>query len=231
MRAIEPPLTSKEITMRLFRRISDIITANLNELVDQFEDPERMLKQAFREMEQALTSALQSAARSVAQERLLDRQAAQHRDHAQRWRERAAQAVAAGDDQLARRAITVRRHKEQLFAALNDQLFQVRDTNARLHRQIDGMRAKMGEVRWRLDALVARRRTAEARRRLSCIDGSMAVASYDVAHWLTRVELAEDEADALAELSGEDEAAQMLQDVESAAVEQELAELKRHAGV
>ena len=43
--------------MRLFQRIGDIIAANLNDLVDRFEDPEVMLKQAIREMETMIESA------------------------------------------------------------------------------------------------------------------------------------------------------------------------------
>ena len=57
--------------MGLFRRFGDILSANLNDLVDRFEDPEKMLRQAIREMEQAVASGLNSAAKVVANERLL----------------------------------------------------------------------------------------------------------------------------------------------------------------
>ena len=60
--------------MRLFRRIGDIISANLNEVVERFEDPELGLKLAIREMEEAVDSAFDGAVKTVANEKLLARQ-------------------------------------------------------------------------------------------------------------------------------------------------------------
>ena len=40
--------------MGIFHRVSDIISANINDLVDRFEDPERMLRQAIREMQESI---------------------------------------------------------------------------------------------------------------------------------------------------------------------------------
>jgi phage shock protein A len=57
--------------MGIFRRFTDILSANLNDLIDRFEDPEKALRQAIREMEQAVTDALNSAAKVIANERLL----------------------------------------------------------------------------------------------------------------------------------------------------------------
>ncbi len=65
--------------MRLFQRISDIIAANLNDLVDRFEDPEAMLKHAIREMETMIEEATGGAARAIAGERLLARDLARPR--------------------------------------------------------------------------------------------------------------------------------------------------------
>ncbi|MHC4666592.1 MAG: PspA/IM30 family protein, partial [Planctomycetota bacterium] len=52
--------------MGIFSRISDIISANLNDMVEGFEHPERMLKQAVREMETTIDQALQSTAKTIA---------------------------------------------------------------------------------------------------------------------------------------------------------------------
>ncbi len=79
--------------MRLFRRIGDIIAANLNELVDRFEDPEVMLKQAIREMETMIEDATAAAARAIASERLLARDLSDHEEKARRWHARAEEAV------------------------------------------------------------------------------------------------------------------------------------------
>ena len=73
-------------SMRLFRRIGDIVAANLNDLVDRFEDPEVMLKQAIREMETMIEDATADAARAIAAERLLARDLSDHQEKARRWR-------------------------------------------------------------------------------------------------------------------------------------------------
>ncbi len=91
--------------MGLFQRIGDIIAANLNDLVDRFEDPEVMLKQAIREMETMIEAATAGAARAIAGERLLSKDLSDHEQKAARWRARAEEGVSRGDDDLARQAI------------------------------------------------------------------------------------------------------------------------------
>ena len=217
--------------MRLFRRIGDIISANLNEMIDHFEDPEKMLKQAVREMEQAVAAALDSAVMPVANEKLLAKQLAENGHQAERWQQRAEQAVAAGEDNLARRAITRKLQHEKLVAALGDQHAAATETSVKLRRQIEGMRAKLAEAKRKLAALIARKRTAEARRQLlrvtSSISGHGAFGRFD--RLFEQVELAEAEADAFRELNGQDDE-EAFEDDETAVVEQELAALKEHAG-
>src|SRR5262245_5577790 len=67
------PTTTPERSgpMGLFRRISDIISANFNEMVDQFEDPEKMLKQAVREMEESIAAAKKEVVGAMASEKLV----------------------------------------------------------------------------------------------------------------------------------------------------------------
>ena len=104
--------------MGLFKRVGDIVSANLNELLDGVENPEVMLKQAAREMEAALSSALDSAARVIANERLLDKQLAEHRGHLERWQQEATRSVRAGDDERARFAIARKAEQQKLVASL-----------------------------------------------------------------------------------------------------------------
>ena len=163
--------------MRLFRRIGDIVSANLNEMIDHFEDPEKMLKQAVREMERAVTAALDAAVKVVANEKLLAKQLAENRRQADRWHDRAGQAVDAGDDALARRALTRKVQHEELVAALEDQQAAATETSRKLRRQIDGMRAKLAEAKRKLATLTARKRAAEARKQfheVTAISGGLA---------------------------------------------------------
>ena len=153
-----------DCSMRLFQRIGDIIAANLNDLVDRFEDPEVMLKHAIREMETMIESATGGAARAIAGERLLGRELADHERKATRWTARAENAVIQGDDDLARQAIVRAHEHEAMAAALLEQRTSAERTAQALRGQVNAMRAKQAEARRKLESLSARRQLAETGR-------------------------------------------------------------------
>ncbi len=143
--------------MGLFRRFTDILSANLNDLVDRFEDPEKMLRQAIREMERAVETALQGAAKVLASAKLIEKQLADNRRLAEDWRERARRAVAASDETLARKALERRAELLRLTAALEDQHASTAQSGIKLRRQIDGMKARLAEAKRKLATLAARK--------------------------------------------------------------------------
>ncbi len=91
--------------MGVIRRTSDIIAANVNDLVDYFEHPQRMLRQAVRDMEGSLAATRAAVARSIGSEKLLAKTRAGHLAQIDRWRGRAVAALAEGDEALARAAV------------------------------------------------------------------------------------------------------------------------------
>jgi phage shock protein A len=150
--------------MRLIKRVNAILTAQLNDIVDTFEKPERMLRQAIREMETALERAVESTAKAIAAEKRLRREAAECRTQAQAWQERAGQFVAQNDDVRARQALSRKLEKDKLAEALEGQLAQSEETTGKLRRQLESLRARLAEARRHLASLIARQRAAEARR-------------------------------------------------------------------
>lgn len=220
--------------MNLFTRIGDILSANLNELVDRFEDPESMLKQAIREMETALTQTLDGAARVIAGEKLLARRIAQHTQESETWQQRAVQRVAAKDDDGARRALRRRQELEKLLAALREELAETESHSATLRRQIDAMHVKLAEARRKFATLSARRQAAQARLALGTGTAGCAVRAQPLNRFnqlCEQVERAEAEAVARSELVGSsweeefaDEAGPQESDIES-----QLQSIKQHA--
>ena len=212
--------------MGIFRRVSDILSANVNELIDQFECPETMLKQAVREMETAIEKSMDAAARAIANRKLLEKQLEEHRRRADQWNNRAKQAVRESDDDRARRALARKADNEKLAAALGDHLAAADELSGRLRRQVDAMRVRLAEARQKLVTLVARNRAAEARRKFQI---NLGEATFDTGasgrfeRMAGRIEQAEAEADALVELFHWDEV-----DLAGASpeVEDELASLK-----
>jgi phage shock protein A len=63
----------------LFKRISDLISANINDLIDRVEDPERMIKQIIREMEESITMAKEGVIQAIASEKQLQKELEHHR--------------------------------------------------------------------------------------------------------------------------------------------------------
>src|SRR6516165_4540718 len=122
--------------MRLFQRISDIIAANLNDLVDRFEDPEVMLKQAIREMDTMIEGATAGAARAIAGERLLAKDLSDHEEKAAQWRARAEAGVSRGDDDLARQAIARAFEHDAMAQAFREQRASAEKTAQALRNQI-----------------------------------------------------------------------------------------------
>lgn len=212
--------------MGLFRRVSDIISANLNEMVDRFEDPEKMLNQAIREMEMAIRRAMDTAARVIANEKLLEKQLARQRRQIEHWQQRAAGCAKSGEDDPTRYALIRRRESEKLVAALQDELDQTRRVGEKSRRQIDAMRVKLHEALRKLVTLSAAKQTAVIQRQLAtrmnaAVFSESAFGRFD--RLCGNIERAEAEAEALYELSSDGESPDAGRDFE---IEAELEALK-----
>src|SRR5690242_20003850 len=84
--------------MGLFHRLQTLLAANFNDLLDQAENPEKLLRQAVRELETAQGRLLDAAARAIAHERLLARQHQACGERVNATQARAAAAARRGDD-------------------------------------------------------------------------------------------------------------------------------------
>jgi phage shock protein A len=221
--------------MGVFKRISDIISANLNDLTEGFEDPERMLRQAVREMEETIAEVTNQTAKAMANETTLSSELERNRIQQQQWQGHAEKAVEEGNENLARKAIIRKSEHEKLMAALKDQLSAAQEASASLRCQLAGMKAKLAEGKRNLATLSARKRAADFRKKMECqaagavsdLDDS-AFAKFD--RMKAKVEQAEAEAAAMAELRGMGTSG-TAEDIEAPEedldVSAELAELKR----
>jgi phage shock protein A len=152
--------------MGVFRRVSDIISANVNDLVEKFETPEVMLRLAIREMDAALSRTTGAAARAIADGRMLDLQLEAQKCESADLHRRACEALRCGDEPAARRALSRHNDCKKLIAALDDQQTAARSAASRLRRQLDAMRVRRSEAEYKLHLVRARQQAAEARRHL-----------------------------------------------------------------
>jgi phage shock protein A len=75
--------------MSIFKRIQDIVSANLNDLIEGYEHPEQMLRQAIREMEEAIHRAQPDAARAIANEKTIAKELVSNEARSATWHSRA----------------------------------------------------------------------------------------------------------------------------------------------
>ena len=222
--------------MGIFKRINDIISANLNDLTEGFEEPEKMLRQAIREMEESIASATQETAKALANEKVLTKELGNNQAQGEKWQSRAEQAVESGDDDLAKKALKRKNEHDKLVAALEDQIDSARGATQSLRRQLDGMKAKLSEAKRNLSTLSARQRAADFRKKMQTVGSEFqsdldddAFVKFD--RLKSRVEQAEAEAEAMAELTGKPEPDLDLEEEfttdEGAEVDAQLAEMKK----
>src|SRR5262245_25514815 len=146
--------------MNLLKRMSGLLTANLNDLIDQCEDPEKMLRQAVRDMETALGQLMDGAARVIAHHKLLSRQLNEQNEAVARCAKLAEGAVGRGDDELARGELLRKAEHHRLAGALSRQVTSASALGQRLRRQVTAMRIRLAEARRKLVEISARDRAA-----------------------------------------------------------------------
>ncbi|MCP5419402.1 MAG: PspA/IM30 family protein [Gammaproteobacteria bacterium] len=151
----------------LFKRISDVIAANLNDLVDRVEDPERMIKQLIREMEENINSAKESVIDAMASEKQLAKELDSQRRQAEDWQKRARQALESGNEILAREALSRKKEHEKIIRNLDESWQSAKRTSERLKAQLRALESKLDEARLKKGSLVARKRAAQAREQMS----------------------------------------------------------------
>ncbi|HEY1602191.1 MAG TPA: PspA/IM30 family protein [Pirellulales bacterium] len=218
--------------MGLFKRVSDILSANLNDMVEKYEDPEKMLKQAVREMETSIETSRRDVAKALASDKIVAKELADNEHKASQWQQRAESAVEAGDEKLARQALGRKQEYEKLAAALRDQHSAAVESSATLRRQLEGMQAKLADAKRQLGTLSARKKAADVRAKLSLGTASPelnhdAFAKFD--RMREKVEMAEAEADALRELASESvqEEISLEQESSNLEIDSELRELQK----
>lgn len=150
----------------LFKRISDVLAANLNDLVDRVEDPERMIKQLIREMEENINSAREGVIDALASEKQLARELEHQRRQAEEWHGRARLALESGNEALAREALLRKKEHDGIVANLQASWEASRRTGERLKTQLRALEMKLEEARLKKGSLVARQRAAQARERM-----------------------------------------------------------------
>jgi len=216
----------------IFDRLTRLIRANVNDLIDQAEDPEKMIDQILREMHESIVGARAQVAAMIAQEKELELDVNETKKLASEWGKKAERAVTAGKDDLAREALRRKRDNEENSAIYAEQLAAQEQAVTRLKDQLRQLEAKYQTTLGARDSLVARQRRAKAQRQVA--EAVVVFTPLDPSSELDRMErkIRSEEAHAMAALEMGDESfdSQFRALEAESDVEDELDALKRALG-
>ncbi|WP_066424720.1 PspA/IM30 family protein [Anabaena sp. 4-3] len=214
--------------MGLFDRIKRVVSANLNDLVNKAEDPEKMLEQAILEMQEDLVQLRQGVAQAIAAQKRTEKQYNEAQNEINKWQRNAQLALQKGDENLARQALERKKTYTETGTALKVSLEQQSTQVETLKRNLIQLESKISEAKTKKEMLKARITTAKAQEQLQGMvrgmNTSSAMAAFE--RMEEKVLMQEARAQSAAELAGADLETQFAQLEASSDVDDELAALK-----
>src|SRR6476619_6777069 len=108
--------------MALLERVATLLKANLNDLIDKAEHPEKMIKQIILDMENQLLQVKTQVAIAMADQHLLEKKQKENEDKIADWGRKAEMAVGKKQDDLARAAIERSLHYKQMSENFRQQV-------------------------------------------------------------------------------------------------------------
>lgn len=222
--------------MGIFSRTRDIIAANFNELLDQADDPAKMIRMIIMEMEETLVEVRASAARTIADQKEMHRHTVKLEKLQADWGEKAQLALSKDREDLARAALMEKKKAADMCDQLKQEIAVLDDALRAYEQDIAKLQNRLREARSRQTQIAARLESAENRVKLRSLMTNErvddALARFDQLE--RRVDYAEGRADALsiADGTGKPTLADEISALESSdKVDEELEEMKRALGM
>ena len=219
--------------MGLLERVSTLIRANLNDLVDRAEDPEKMIKQVILDMENQYLQVKTQVAVSIADQHMLEKKLRENEDTAKDWMHRAELAVDKSQDDLARSALDRYQTSQRLAQSYREQVDDQKAQVETLKGALMKLEQKLEEAKSKRDLLLARHRRSialsKAARAQTVLGDNSKSATFD--RLKDRVHHTESVATAEVELLTEDVAERLTRLDRDAEVDRLLADLKSRRGL
>lgn len=226
--------------MGIITRFKDIMAANINALLDKCEDPEKMIDQYLRNLEQDFSKVKAETAAIMAEEKSAKRKLDDCEEEMSKMSEYARKAVAAGNDNEARQFLTKKAELAEKQAVLTKNYEMACENSTKMRQMHDKLAEDISSLKSRRDMLKAKARVAETQKKMNGLGSGMESAGSNMAAFdrmEEKVNKMFDEADAMSELNAgsktdsiEDLTRKYDTDVKTSAVDDELAALKAEMG-
>ena len=148
--------------MGLLERVSTLIRANLNDMIDRAEDPEKMIKQVMMDMENQYLQVKTQVAVSIADQHMLEKKLRENEDSGKDWMRKAELAVDKSQDDLARAALDRFHTSQRLTTSYREQVDDQKLQVDALKSALQKLEQKLDEAKSKRDLLLARHRRSIA---------------------------------------------------------------------
>jgi len=148
--------------MALLERVATLVRANLNDLIDKAEHPEKMIKQVILDMQNQLLQVKTQVAIAIADQHLLEKKAKENEDKVAEWMRKAELAVDKKQDDLARAALQRVESYRELCEGFAQQIIDQKAQVENLKTALRQLEQKLAEAQAKADLLIAQHRRARA---------------------------------------------------------------------
>ncbi len=146
--------------MGIFSRLTDIINSNINAILDKAEDPEKIIRMVIQEMEDTLVEVRSSAAKTIADQKDLERRIKKTSSAQAEWEKKAELAISKGRDDLAKGALIEKAKVADMEAHLKEELKHLSEALTRNEEDVIKLDAKLREARAKKASMQARHKSA-----------------------------------------------------------------------
>jgi phage shock protein A len=183
--------------MGVFTRFRDIISSNINAMLDKAEDPDKLVNLMIREMEDTLVEIKASCAGLMANKKKIQRQLDDSMSHTKSWEQKAGLAVSKGREDLAREALLEKRRYAERARSLEHELAEVNGLVEQYQEDIRQLEDKLRAAREKQRMLIQRHIHANKKRKaqeeIRRMESSEAIVKFE--EFENRIERMEAEAD------------------------------------
>ena len=218
--------------MSIFGRIRDILSANVNAMLDSAEDPEKMADEYLRQLSAEEYEVKTTVAASMADASRLNRLEAQYSAETDSWDQKAAVALRAGDENLAKAALGRKVTANKLYQEYKTQSDSQEQQVEQLQNALVQLQTRIAETRSKRDLIVAKKNRAATQEAIQrTVRGINNVSALDKLDQLEdKVDERLDRAEAMGKLEGDTLDSKFRDLDKQTEVDAELAELKRKLG-
>jgi phage shock protein A len=153
--------------MGIFDRITDLMKANVNDMITKAEDPEKMINQMIFDMEEQMNLAKGEVSKAIAEEKKLLKYYQDEKGRVEHWLSKAELAVKNGDDSLAMEALGRKNKHEEICAQYQAQYEEQKESSNALKTSLASLQTKIEDAKRQKSVLIARSKRAEAQNKVN----------------------------------------------------------------